>query len=33
VSKGLVPLTGDERADAVESAANLAVMTGDESLR
>lgn len=33
VDKGLIPLIDDERADAVSTAANLSVMTGDEKLK
>lgn len=33
VDKGLIPLAGDDRSDAVGIAENLAVMTGDENLK
>lgn len=33
VDKGLIPLADDQRAEAIEAAANLAVMTGDEKLK
>lgn len=33
VDKGLIPLIDDDRTEAVEAAANLSIMTGDEKLK